>query len=50
MVFVGECVKGVAAGKIKQVKYGEWVEGAKDNTRRRYEERRKGGGKEEVAP
>lgn len=45
--FVGETLKGVAKEKIRMGGYDGWVEGAKERTRKRYEDRRKGGGEGE---
>ena len=45
--FVGETLKGVAKGKIGTGDYDGWVEGAKEKTRKRYEDRKKGGGEGE---
>jgi ubiquitin carboxyl-terminal hydrolase L5 len=40
--FIGEVAKGVVEKKVKDGKYEEWVEGAKKETLRRAEARRKG--------
>jgi ubiquitin carboxyl-terminal hydrolase L5 len=42
--FVGELMKGVVRQKIKEGTYDQWVEEAKEKTKKRMDDRRKGRG------